>query len=85
MNLIIGFYRSTRGRILLDGRDMNELDLRSYRRYLAVVPQDTILFSGSVRDNITYGMKNGECIEMGTFEELMSRKGEFFRLKSLQS
>ncbi len=194
MNLIIGFYRSTKGRILLDGRDMNELDLRSYRRYLAVVPQDTILFSGSVRDNIAYGiknvsqeklleaiqmanaaefieklphgldtllgehggklsggqrqriaiarafirnpkviifdeatssldvisemliqqamqrlaknrttfivshrlstirnadrivvLKNGECIEMGTFEELMSRKGEFFRLKSLQN
>ena len=57
MNLIIGFYRPTVGRILLDGADMQEIDLRTYRRYLAVVPQSTMLFSGSVRDNIAYGME----------------------------
>ena len=56
MSLVIGFRRPQAGRILLDGRDMAELDLRSYRRHLAVVPQQTILFSGSVRDNITYGV-----------------------------
>lgn len=56
INLIIGFRRPTNGRVLLDGVDMETLDLRSYRRHIAVVPQETILFSGSVRDNITYGM-----------------------------
>jgi ATP-binding cassette subfamily B protein len=35
---------------------MQELDLRQYRRFLAVVPQNTILFSGSVRENIMYGL-----------------------------
>ncbi len=56
MNLVIGFRRPSEGRILLDGIDMQELDLRQYRRFLAVVPQNTILFSGSVRENIMYGL-----------------------------
>ncbi len=56
MNLVIGFRRPTRGRILLDGEDMAGLDLRQYRRRLAVVPQQTLLFSGTVRENITYGL-----------------------------
>jgi len=56
MSLIIGFRRPTAGRILLDGHDMQELDLRQYRKFLAVVPQTTLLFSGSVRENIAYGV-----------------------------
>lgn len=58
MNLVIGFRRPTSGKILLDGTDMEELDLRSYRRSLAVVSQNTVLFSGTVRENITYGLEN---------------------------
>jgi ATP-binding cassette subfamily B protein len=45
----------TSGRILLDGRDAQELDMRTYRRFIAVVPQETVLFDGSMRDNVTYG------------------------------
>ncbi|WP_436757989.1 ABC transporter ATP-binding protein [Streptosporangium sp. V21-05] len=56
LNLVIGFLRPTSGRILLDGRDMETLDLRTYRRFLSVVPQESILFEGSVRENVTYGM-----------------------------
>jgi ATP-binding cassette subfamily B protein len=56
MNLVIGFRRPTGGRILLDGCDMESLDMRTYRHYLAVVAQNTILFSGTVRENITYGL-----------------------------
>lgn len=58
LNLVIGFIRPTSGRILLDGRDMNTLDLRTYRRFVSVVPQESILFEGTVRDNITYGLSN---------------------------
>ena len=58
MSLIVGFHRATEGKILLDGVDMQELDLRSYRQHLAVVPQQTVLFSGSVRNNIAYGMRD---------------------------
>lgn len=60
LNLVIGFIRPTTGIIRLDQRDMNDLDLRTYRRYLSVVPQETVLFEGTVRQNICYGMRNVE-------------------------
>ena len=56
LNLAIGFLRPTTGRILLDGVDMETLDLRTFRRFLSIVPQESILFEGSIRDNVTYGM-----------------------------
>ncbi len=58
MSLILGFHRPSSGRILLDGRDMNSLDLRSYRQHLAVVSQETLLFPGTVRENVLYGAPN---------------------------
>jgi ATP-binding cassette subfamily B protein len=57
-SLITGFHRPTSGRILLDGVDMNTIDLRAYRRHLAVVSQQTILFNGTLRENIVYGTGN---------------------------
>jgi ATP-binding cassette, subfamily B, bacterial len=57
LNLVIGFLRPTEGRILLDGRDMETLDLRDYRSFLSVVPQESILFEDTVRENVTYGME----------------------------
>lgn len=59
MSLILGFDRPASGRILLDGRDMNEFDLRSYRRFVGVVSQDTLLFPGTLRENVLYGSRNG--------------------------
>jgi ATP-binding cassette subfamily B protein len=56
LNLVIGFIRPTSGRILVDGHDMQAHDLRTYRRFLSVVPQESILFDGSVRENVTYGL-----------------------------
>ena len=58
VNLVIGFLRPTTGRILLDGQDMNQLDLRTYRKFVSVVAQETILFEGTVRDNILYGSES---------------------------
>ncbi|MEV7965535.1 ABC transporter ATP-binding protein [Sphaerisporangium sp. NPDC088356] len=58
LNLVIGFLRPTSGRILLDGRDMETLDLRTYRRFVSVVPQESILFEGSIRDNVLYGLRD---------------------------
>jgi ATP-binding cassette subfamily B protein len=55
LNLIIGFIRPTEGRILLDQQDMAELDLRTYRQFVSVVSQETILFQGTVRENVVYG------------------------------
>ncbi|MDD5934840.1 MAG: ABC transporter ATP-binding protein [Clostridiales bacterium] len=56
LNLVIGFNKANHGKVLLDGVDMNEINLRSFRRHLAVVPQTSVLFTGTIRDNITYGM-----------------------------
>ena len=58
LNLVIGFIRPTSGAIALDDRDMAALDLRTYRRFVSVVPQESILFDGTIRENITYGMKS---------------------------
>ena len=56
LNLVLGFLRPTRGRVLLDGVDMEELDLRTFRRFVSVVPQESVLFEGTIRDNVTYGL-----------------------------
>jgi ATP-binding cassette subfamily B protein len=60
LNLVIGFIRPTTGQLLLDGTDMNTLDLRTYRRFVSVVPQESILFDGTIRDNVAYGMDDAD-------------------------
>ena len=56
LNLVLGFLRPSSGRILLAGRDMETLDLRSVRRFVSVVPQESVLFEGSIRENVVYGL-----------------------------
>ena len=54
-DLVARFHDPTRGRILLNGTDIRDHRLHSYRDLLAIVQQDVFLFDGSVRDNIAYG------------------------------
>ena len=54
-DLVARFHDPTKGRILLNGSDIREFRLRTYRDLLAIVQQDVFLFDGSVRDNIAYG------------------------------
>ena len=56
MNLVIGFFHPGEGRILLDGNDLQTLDLQAWRQHLAVVSQTVLLFSGTLRENICYGV-----------------------------
>lgn len=56
INLIIGLLDPSEGRILIDGVPMNEMSRQTYRHFISVVPQNSILFSGSIRENITYGL-----------------------------
>ncbi|MBO0745684.1 MAG: ATP-binding cassette domain-containing protein, partial [Candidatus Dormibacteraeota bacterium] len=53
--LVARFYDPTRGRVLVDGRPLKDIDLESYHGQLGYVPQEPFLFSRSVRDNIAYG------------------------------
>jgi ABC-type multidrug transport system fused ATPase/permease subunit len=55
VKLLARFYDPTGGRILIDGRDVREVTVRSLRRKLGIVPQEAFLFAGSVRDNIAFG------------------------------
>lgn len=51
-NLIPRFYDPTAGRLLLDGQDLRDLELASLRRHIGIVSQETILFSGTVQENL---------------------------------
>ncbi len=65
MQLLIGFRRPQSGRILIDGQDMEQLDMRTVRRFISVVPQETILFSGTILENIVYGLRDVSREEVG--------------------
>jgi subfamily B ATP-binding cassette protein MsbA len=54
-NLIPRFYDPSGGCVRLDGMDLRDMTMESLRANIAIVPQDTLLFSGSVRENILYG------------------------------
>jgi ATP-binding cassette subfamily B protein len=58
INLVIGFLRPTAGKITLDGKDMQALDLRTMRKHLSVVPQESVLFDGTIFENIAYGLSD---------------------------
>jgi ABC-type multidrug transport system fused ATPase/permease subunit len=53
--LVAGLYQPSRGVVLIDGSPMDDLPLRWLREQVAVVPQETVLFSGTLRENIRYG------------------------------
>ena len=55
LRLIFGLHRPQKGQVLVDDQPLSEIDLTSYRRRLAIVPQDTILFHDTLRRNIAYG------------------------------
>ena len=64
VSLIPRFYDPLMGRILLDGQDIKTLDLEKLRENIGLVPQETQLFSGTVRDNIRYGRPEASDFEV---------------------
>jgi ATP-binding cassette subfamily B protein len=65
VNLIPRLYDVTSGRILIDGRDIRDIDLKILRDAISMVPQDTILFSGTIKENICWGKEDA------TYEEII--------------
>jgi ATP-binding cassette, subfamily B, bacterial len=57
-NLLPRFYDPQQGQILIDGADIRDITLRSLRRQIGIVPQETILFSGTIAQNIAFGQSN---------------------------
>jgi ATP-binding cassette subfamily B protein len=64
INLIIGFLRPTAGTIEIDGKNSQELDLRTMRKFLSVVPQESVLFDGTIAENIGYGLNDVSVAEI---------------------
>jgi ATP-binding cassette subfamily B protein len=60
IKLLLRFYDVSSGRILLDGRDLRDINVRDLRNCIGLVSQDGFLFDGSVRENITYGSPNAD-------------------------
>ena len=58
LKLAIGLYEPTKGKVFFGGFDMQELDLMVVRKHMGYLPQNPILFSGSIRDNIVLGDPN---------------------------
>ena len=54
-NLLLGFYRLSEGQLMIGHRPIQSIPLAELRRLIAYVPQETFLFSGSIRENIAYG------------------------------
>ncbi|WHZ24424.1 MAG: Efflux ABC transporter, permease/ATP-binding protein [Nitrospira sp.] len=64
INLLHRFYDPTAGRLTVDGHDVKTVRLDSLYRQIALVPQETILFGGSIRDNIRYGREDASEAEL---------------------
>ncbi len=77
MNMIIGFLKATEGQVKVDGKPIELLKMSTYRKFLSVVPQNTVIFMGTLRDNILYGMHGvseerlQEVIKMACIDEFI--------------
>ena len=58
MNMIIGFLKADEGTVKIDGKDIKDINLNDYRHFIAFVPQNSILFTGTIKENILYGTRD---------------------------
>ena len=62
--LLMQFYPLSGGRIIVDGHDVQDYDLTGLRRHIGIVPQETLLFGGTIRENIAYGKPGASDAEI---------------------
>ena len=62
--LLMQFYPLSGGRIIVDGHDVQDYDLTGLRRHIGIVPQETLLFGGTIRENIAYGKPDASDAEI---------------------
>ncbi|MCW3003013.1 MAG: transporter ATP-binding protein [Conexibacter sp.] len=62
------FYDPTGGRILVDGHDLRDVTMRSLRSQMGIVPQEGFLFSGTLRENIAFGIAEGDPVDDAMLE-----------------
>ncbi|MBK9220933.1 MAG: ATP-binding cassette domain-containing protein [Saprospiraceae bacterium] len=79
VQLLMRFYKPSVGTIEVDGKNIDEYNLTSYRKNIAIVPQEILLFGGTIRENILYGKPNA------TDEELMEASRKSNSIEFIQS
>ncbi|XP_013117064.2 ATP-binding cassette sub-family B member 10, mitochondrial [Stomoxys calcitrans] len=72
-SLLLRLYDPLQGRVLLDGVDLRELNPVWLRKHIGAVSQEPVLFSGSIRDNILYGLNPGVSINDSQFDEIVRK------------
>ena len=70
VNLLPRFYNFQAGQILIDGVDIQDVTLRSLRRQIGIVPQETILFSGTIAQNIAFGQAHFDLKDVQAAAEI---------------
>lgn len=74
-NLVARFYDPSEGCVLLDGRDLRDIQLQSYRNLLGIVEQDVFLFDGTIAENIGYGRKQASLEQIQEAAKLAAADG----------
>lgn len=78
-NLLLGFYKPQKGRILIDGQDINQISTTSLRRHVGLVPQDPFMFNVSIYENICMGKPGAsqkeieEIVKLAQIEEFINK------------
>ena len=62
--LLLRFYEAGQGRILVDGQDIRQYDISAYRKHIGIVPQEVLLFGGTIHENIAYGRQGATLDEI---------------------
>ena len=78
VSLLLRFYELTGGSITVDGRDLTEYDITRFRENMAIVPQEVLLFGGTIRENISYGKPDATDAEIRAAAE-QANAWEFIR------
>ena len=75
VDILLRIYNVPDGKVFIDGRDVNELTIRSLRQNMAYVPQDNFLFSDTIEHNIAFGLENYDADDVRKFAEMSDVHG----------